>query len=245
MTEWLRDGIEGRSLKATLRLYLFGLMALAAAAAALALILGDQASFQVTPALVLILVTVELAFCYRARLRKDLGELRRKTPLRIGQKPKRSEESSVTLILTASTGDVNMTVDHYEEAVDKLLHKALYDDDMSIRASAVGYLAWFNDPRVVEFLISALQKGASSVRDAAAVALMSIGDLRAVESLVTALADENESVRTSAAQALQRLSSLPTAKDALGPKVIQSIRRVIGTGGSDEAPLSKNARKRA
>jgi hypothetical protein len=89
MTEWLREGIEGRSVTATLRLYLLGLMALAPAAAALALIRGARTSFVVTPLLVLVLVAVELAFCYRAKLRKDLGELLRNLRQRIDYKRNR------------------------------------------------------------------------------------------------------------------------------------------------------------
>lgn len=66
--EWLRDGIEGRSLKATLRLYLFGLMVLAPAAVCIGYLFGAQASFQVTPVLVLILVGVEYGLCYPEKI---------------------------------------------------------------------------------------------------------------------------------------------------------------------------------
>jgi hypothetical protein len=234
MTEWLRDGIEGRSLKATLRLYLLGVMALAPAAAALALILGDQASFVVTPVLVLVLVAVELAFCSRAKLRKYFGELLRTLRLRIEDKRNRIGDYTVTI--SGVAGNVMMPIGCLEETVDELVHKALYHSDMSIRASAVGVLGSIDDPRVVDLLISALQERDSPVRDSAAVALGGIGDPRAVLPLVTVLADEDESVRSSAAWALRRISTLPTAQATLEPEVIQNIRRMISTDESDGAP---------
>ena len=97
MTEWLREGIEGRSLKATLRLYLIGLMVLAPASAVLTLVVGGQASFVATPLLILILVAVELAFCYRAKLRKDVGELLRKLRQRSDYKRNRIDDSGGAL----------------------------------------------------------------------------------------------------------------------------------------------------
>ena len=64
VSKWLRDGLEGRGLKATLRLYLVGLMALAPAVALIGYLFGTQAVFQATPLLVLILVGVEYGLCY-------------------------------------------------------------------------------------------------------------------------------------------------------------------------------------
>jgi cell division protein FtsZ len=64
----LRDGLEGRNLKATLRLYLGGLLVLAPAAAFIGYLLGTQAAFQVTPLLVLILVGVEYGLCYAEKI---------------------------------------------------------------------------------------------------------------------------------------------------------------------------------
>ena len=64
VSKWLRDGLEGRGLKATLRLYLVGLMALAPAAALIGHLFGAQAVFPATPLLVLILVGVEYGLCY-------------------------------------------------------------------------------------------------------------------------------------------------------------------------------------
>lgn len=253
MTEWLREGIEGRSLKATLRLYLLGLMVLAPAAAVLALIFGDQASFVVTPVFVLVLVAIELAFCYRAKLRKDVGELRRKLRQRIDSKRNRIRDYAVTIdpsqshahyarkLNIQSGRNVNRITGRLEETVEELVHRALYDSDMSIRASAVGVLGSIDDPRVVDPLIRALQGRDPSVRDSAAVALGSIGDPRAVEPLVTALGDEDACVRSSAAQALRRISTLPTAQSALGPEVIQNIRRLISTDESDEAQSKSEA----
>jgi HEAT repeat protein len=139
------------------------------------------------------------------------------------------------------TNIVSSTIGRPKETVDDLVHKALYDSDMSIRALAVGVLGFRDDPRGVDLLISALRERDSSVRDSAAVALMRIGDLRAVEPLVTALGDEDASVRSSAAQALRRISSLPTAQAALGPEVIQNIRRLLSTDESDEAQSKSKA----
>lgn len=248
MTEWLRDGIEGRSLKATLRLYLLGLMLLAPAAAVLALVFGGQASFVATPLLVLILVAVELTFCYRAKLRKDVGELLRKLLQRIDYKRNRIRDYAATIdpsqshahyarkLNIQSRRNVNRITGRLEETVEELVHRALYDSDMSIRASAVGVLGSIDDPRVVDPLIRALQGRDPSVRDSAAVALGSIGNLRAVEPLMTAMGDEDPSVRSSAARALRRISTLPTAQAALEPEVIQNIRRMISTDESDGAP---------
>jgi cell division protein FtsZ len=64
VSKWLRDGIEGRGLKATLYLYLLGLMTLAPAAALIGYLFGAQVAFQATPLLVLILVGVEYGLCY-------------------------------------------------------------------------------------------------------------------------------------------------------------------------------------
>ncbi len=68
MFKWLRDGIEGRDLKATLRLYLGGLLVLAPAAAFIGYLFGTQAAFQATPLLVLILVGAEYGLCYPEKL---------------------------------------------------------------------------------------------------------------------------------------------------------------------------------
>lgn len=253
MTEWLREGIEGRSLKATLRLYLFGLMALAPAAALLALAVGGHASFVATPVLVLILIAVELAFCYRAKLRKDAGELLSNLRRRIDYKRNRIRDYAVTIDLSHSHANnveiqshahtVNRMTGRPEETVEELVHRALYDSDLFLRSLAVVVLGYTHDSRGVDLLIRALQERDPSVRDSAAGALGTIGDLRAVEPLVCALGDEDESVRSSAAQALRRISTLPTAQ-ALEPEVIQNIRRLIGTDESDEAQsLSEAASK--
>lgn len=261
MTEWIREGIEGRSLKATLRLYLLGLLVLAPAAAALALVFGGQASFVVTPLLVLILVAVELTFCYRAKLRKGLAELLRKLRLRTEYNENRIEDYAVTTKLSplqagrdvvnfnrgqcnteiVAIGQLTISIGHSEETIDELVQKALYGRDMSIRASAVKDLGFRDDPRALDLLISALQERDSSVRDSAAVALGSIGDLRAVEPLLTALGDEDASVRSSAIKALRQLSSLSTARAAFPPEVIKDIRRVLSTSQSDEAQSKSKA----
>jgi len=46
MIEWLRDGLEGRSLKTTLRLYLFGLMVLALPAALTGYLFDAEISYE-------------------------------------------------------------------------------------------------------------------------------------------------------------------------------------------------------
>ncbi|HXU37284.1 MAG TPA: HEAT repeat domain-containing protein [Blastocatellia bacterium] len=259
MTEWLREGIEGRSLKATLRLYLLGLMVLAPVATALALVFGGQASFVMTPVLASILVAGELAFCYRVKLSKDVGELFRKLWQRIEYKRNAIRNSAITIDLgqmrvrashphNANTESHAHNIDRMtgrpEEAVEELVHRALYDSDLFLQALAAVVLEYTDDSRavdlvIVDLLIRALQERDPSVRDSAAVALGRIRDLRAVEPLVSALADEDESVRSSAAQALRRLITLPTAQTALEPEVIQNIRRLISTDRSDGA-LSKS-----
>jgi cell division protein FtsZ len=75
--KWLRDGIEGRNLKAILRLYLGGLLVLAPAAA----FIGAQATFQVTPLLVLILVGVEYGLCYPEKLSRIIPRRRTNSSL--------------------------------------------------------------------------------------------------------------------------------------------------------------------
>lgn len=64
MTEWLRDGLEGHSLKAILRLYILGMVVLAPVIALLGLLLGAQTAFQVTPLLVFVLGGIEYGICY-------------------------------------------------------------------------------------------------------------------------------------------------------------------------------------
>src|SRR2546426_4031270 len=59
--EWLRDGLEGRSLRATFRLYTFGLLALAAPALATGFLFDSNTVYFVTPILVSALVALEYA----------------------------------------------------------------------------------------------------------------------------------------------------------------------------------------
>jgi cell division protein FtsZ len=87
VSKWLRDGIEGRGLKATLRLYLIGLMALAPAAALIGYLFGAQAAFQATPLLVLLLVGVEYGLCYPEKFSR----------VRPRQRPNPSLKPSITL----------------------------------------------------------------------------------------------------------------------------------------------------
>lgn len=229
MTEWLREGIEGRSLKATLRLYLLGLIVLAPAAAALALVFGGQASFVATPVLVSILVAVELAVCHRAKLRKDLRELLRKLRLRIEYRRDRIENYTATIIIAPSlVRDVSLIIGCPLEHVDELVHRALYESDSSIRASAVEDLRFINDPRAVNLLIGALQDKDPSVRRSAVVGLMEIGDLMTLEPLNRALVeDEDESVRSAAHDAVMDIMSRAPSKnrDASTQKPSESVRK--------------------
>jgi hypothetical protein len=219
MTEWLREGIEGRSLKATLRLYLLGLMVLAPAAALLALAFGGQASFVATPLLVFIVVAVEYAISYRARLRKDFEELLRNVRLRIVYK--QIEGYRINIDQRRYISDLNR----------KARHTARYGQVQGQQEDVIG------DPRAVDPLIGALQDKDSSVRYAAAVALEAIGDLRAVEPLVSALGDEDASVRLSAAKALWRISTLPAAQAVIAREVMETVRRMVTTDESEGEPL--------
>jgi hypothetical protein len=63
-TERLRQGLEGRSLRATLRLYLYGLAALAPIAVLLGYFINSQTLFLGTPLLVALLVIIQYWACY-------------------------------------------------------------------------------------------------------------------------------------------------------------------------------------
>ena len=71
MTEWLRDGLEGRSLKAILCLYIFGVIVLTPVIALVGLLFDAQTAFQVTPLLVVILGGIEYSSCYLYPLLRD------------------------------------------------------------------------------------------------------------------------------------------------------------------------------
>lgn len=64
MTEFLRNGLEGRSLKATLWMYLCGILLLAPVGILVAFFYGASTSFRAAPVLVLILVLIEYAIAY-------------------------------------------------------------------------------------------------------------------------------------------------------------------------------------
>ena len=61
-TGWVREGLEGRSLKATLYLYLFGLAAITPVAGTIAIYADASTTFLVTPGLVALLVGAEYLF---------------------------------------------------------------------------------------------------------------------------------------------------------------------------------------
>jgi hypothetical protein len=63
-TEQLRQGLEGRSLRATLRLYLYGLAALAPIAVLIGYLINSQPLFLSTPLLVALLVITQYWACY-------------------------------------------------------------------------------------------------------------------------------------------------------------------------------------
>ncbi|MBM3234935.1 hypothetical protein FJZ31_01420 [Candidatus Poribacteria bacterium] len=71
MTKWLRDGLEGRNLKAVLCLYIFGLVALTLVVVPIGLLFGAQTAFQVTPLLVVLLGGIEYSICYLYPLLRD------------------------------------------------------------------------------------------------------------------------------------------------------------------------------
>jgi len=64
MIKLLRDGLEGRNLKAILYIYICGLVVLAPAAAVMGLLFGAKTLFKVTPLLAVILVGIEYGVCY-------------------------------------------------------------------------------------------------------------------------------------------------------------------------------------
>jgi nitrogen fixation/metabolism regulation signal transduction histidine kinase len=61
---WLREGLEGQSIRAVLRLYIFGLLAIAPFTAVACLVLGTSIAFKITPIIVLLFVCGEYLICY-------------------------------------------------------------------------------------------------------------------------------------------------------------------------------------
>jgi hypothetical protein len=239
MTEWLREGIEGRNLKATLRLYLFGLMALAPAAVALALIFGAQTSVVATPLLVLLMVAVEYAICYRERLFKDLGKLHWIVGPLVEYKDLRGPSKSLRRVLSPDSANIGEHIaasidDKVVESDDKIVERlghSLLADEASVRAEAATALGAIGDGRAVDRLINALQDKEAKVRYRVAVALMEIGDLRAVEPLVSAMGDA--SVSWSVTEALQKKEHTVIARE-----VIEALRRMGNIDKSQEPPLT-------
>lgn len=246
MTEWLREGIEGRSLKATLRLYLLGLMALAPASALLALAFGGHASFVATPVLVLILIAVELAFCYRAKLRKGfedlVWELRRsiinKQYFREGG-PRIDQRRYVSEVSRKASFVDLVDVILAHRPLELRVQDVLHDTETSVRVSAAFALGVIGDPRAVDPLIGALQDQDSPVRAAAAEALMRIGDVRAIAPLISAMSDQDASVRLAVAEALWQMTSSPAVQANLGREAVENVRRLV-TINEPERALPKN-----
>lgn len=231
MTEWLRDGLEGRSLKATLRLYLLGLMVLAPAAVVLALAFEGQTSFIATPLLVVILVAVEYAICYRARPRAVFGELRAVFGELLWMVRRRIEYRQLRRRIL----------------FESVVCEVLCDWDASVRLYATpGASGESHDVDRLIKGVNALRRLASScrndeapvVRHWAMVVLREIGDPRAIEELVSALGDEDASVRSSAADALLRISTVPPAEHAdIAREVIEIIRPMVIIDKLEGVPL--------
>jgi hypothetical protein len=68
MRELIREGIEGRSVKATFLLYVGSLVVLSPVAALIWLLFGYDTLFRLTPFLVAGLVAITYAYCYLPRL---------------------------------------------------------------------------------------------------------------------------------------------------------------------------------
>lgn len=71
---WLCDGLKGKTLQATLRLYLFGVIMLVPFAAIVGMLFGAKTAFQATPLLVLSLVGLEYGLCSVVQKRKARQE---------------------------------------------------------------------------------------------------------------------------------------------------------------------------
>lgn len=204
MTEWVREGIDGRSLKATLRLYLVGLMLLGPVAAVLAVVLGIQTSFVTTPLLVLILVAVEYAVSYRTALYQYFEKLRRNFPLAAEDKQLwyawTSEE-----ILPNELGTNSSLVELLRD-IEVIEHLSMDD---------------------VDSLIIALKDEDPKVRYRAVRGLLRIGDLRAVEPLLNALGDHDGFVRSEVSFALWEIAmDLPSTQATLKRKIKNALHRV-------------------
>jgi len=93
-------------------------------------------------------------------------------------------------------------------AVEPLIG-ALKNRDPHIRARVAWFLGWFEDPRVVKRLVSALKEDENwRVRRSAAGTLGVLGDPKAVKPLIASWLDEAQEVRKRAAEALVQIGRL-------------------------------------
>lgn len=129
-----------------------------------------------------------------------------------------------------------------EDPLGPLIKSALTAAQEEEREWAVEALAEYQDPRIKEALIQALQDSHADVRESAVEALAELKDETAVDHLGQALVeDASEDVRASAADALGEIAS-PRAIDALqralqdtSVEVRENVVEALGQIGGDQA----------
>ncbi|MCI0489807.1 MAG: HEAT repeat domain-containing protein [Blastocatellia bacterium] len=192
MIAWLRDGLEGRSLKATLRLYLVGLLMLAPVAVLTGFLFGIDTLFFIMPLLVALLVALQYGVRHQARLRSFIGGTSEKEEIRRGVERLIEGMTDKTLGVRWNAG---LALEEIKDprAIEPLI-RALSHEDVLVRARAAEALGNIGKRRAVEPLIRALNDEDANVRFRAANSLGKIGDRRAVEPLTRTMSDEDTEV---------------------------------------------------
>ena len=239
MTTWLRDGLEGRSLKATLRIYLIGLMILAPVAVLTGFLSDIDTLFLLTPLLVALLVALQYGVSYQAKVRGFVTGVFKKKDFQQVSEPFINESSDISPMLREGS------VQEAQEAqvlgqiggslsVESLIH-ALSDEDAEVRWRATFALGRIGEPQAVEPLIRALDDEYAKVREHAALALAPIDDNRSIKPLlIAAVNDKDPRVRLAARAALKK-------KGFLGdPQAIEYL-----TGSSQDEDEAARTKKRA
>lgn len=99
-----------------------------------------------------------------------------------------------------------------------------------VREDMVEFARKFDEPKVVDALIGALQDESVTIRATAAESLGELGHVAAAPALVQLLEDEpSEQVRAAAVEALGRLAD---------PVAVAPLMRIVETSEPDEAPLN-------
>jgi transcriptional regulator with PAS, ATPase and Fis domain len=107
MNNWIREGLEGRSFRLTLRLYLLGLIALAPIGGIFALTLGAEAAFSAAPVLAVLLVMGQYAFAETKSPQSRRHETTGSIEAKAGPRKHRDETDSTDVMLQACSNFVH------------------------------------------------------------------------------------------------------------------------------------------